>query len=278
MFFKIVMVYVTKANGEQAPFEKEKIIRTCIRSGLPRETAERIADKVASNIYDGISTRKILDQVLKELKEYESHHKAKYDLRRAVADLSPEFHEFEKYVTHLFRAHGYKTQWDKIIQGECIEHQIDIVAEKAGKAYLVECKHHVNQHRLCGLGTTLQTWAAFDDIHKGPNGMKYNKVWLFINTKFSAHSIKYATAKNMILTGWNYPEETALREMISQKSVYPITILELSDKHRDAFANAGIFLLNELVSSRAVPKMRKTGIGKRNLEQYIKRTREILGG
>ena len=270
------MVYVIKANGERAVFEKGRIVKTCTRSGVPNDVARGIADEVASKVYDGMQTSEILDMVLARLKKFEAHHYHKYKLKEAIAALEPNFNEFEKYTEHLLRALGYKTKWNLIIKGECVEHQIDVLAEKDGVAYMVECKHHVNPHRWCGLGTMLQTWAAFDDIFKGENDHNLKAVWLVTNTKFSAHAVRYATAKKMILTGWNYPAKQSLRDMIEKESLYPITILHTEKKKYEEFSNAGILLLKELVEASISELHRRTGIKENELRILKEKAAKII--
>jgi hypothetical protein len=270
------MVYVIKANGEKAHFERKKIIHTCKRAGVPNKVAEKIAAKVSDKVRDGTTTKQVLGWVLTELDDYEAHHSSKYDLKRAIAELEPAEHEFERYIEHVLRAHGYKAKWNQIIQGECIEHQIDIVAEKDSEQYLVECKHHLNPHRFCGLGDCLQTWAAFDDIKKGPKGKEFKNVWLVNNTKFSEHAIRYLKAKNMRATGWNYPKELDLRHLIESKGMYPITILSTEKDLRKRLANASILLVKELVSDPVEELHRKTGIKRRTLENLVQRAKDIL--
>jgi len=270
------MVYVIKANGEKAPFEKERIVKTCKRSGVPNDIARSIADEVASKVYEGMQTSEILDMVLERLKKYEAHHYHKYQLKEAIAALEPNFNEFEKYTEHLLRALGYKTKWNLIIKGECVEHQIDVLAEKDGVAYMVECKHHINPHRWCGLGTMLQTWAAFDDIYQGKNERNLQAVWLVTNTKFSAHAVRYGTAKKMIMTGWNYPAKQSLRDMIEKGSLYPITVLHTEKEGREEFSNAGILLLQELVDNSISDLHRRTGISEKELELLTEKAVKII--
>lgn len=274
------MVYVIKANGEKAEFDRNKIVRTCKRAGIPQDVAKKIADKVESKIYNGITTKKILDLVLKKLDIYEERHSHKYDLKRAISKLNPGEHEFEKYIEHLLKAQGYKTKWNIIVQGECIEHQIDIIAEKDSKRYLVECKHHVNPHRFCGLGTCLQTWATLDDIMKGyKNGIikeRYDNMWLVVNTKFSEHAIRYAKAKRLILTGWNFPKGTDLRSMAEKKGMYPLTILNLPRTIMNKFSGTGILLLQEFVQTPLDELYKKTSIDKKTLQDLVEKATHIL--
>ncbi len=274
------MVYITKVDGKKEKFERKKVYKTCIRAGVPKKIASRISKEVENQVYEGISSRKILDIVLKKLDNYKSHHSALYKLKKAISDLDPGDSQFEKYVRHILKEHGYKTRWDCIIQGECIEHQIDVIAEKDEKKYLVECKHHINPHRYSGLGTALQTWAVIDDMRmgfkKGRSKEKFENIWLVTNTKFSAHAIRYAKAKKMRLIGWNYPKGKDLRHLIKKKGVYPVTLLDGNKKIIKKFTDAGILLIKEINKKSVNELNSKTKISKNKLEEIKKTAGKIL--
>lgn len=276
------MVYIIKANGEKAIFEKWKIVETCLRSGVPKDDADRIADEVAGKVQDGSTTRDIFKMVMRKLDALENGgHAEKYMLRDAISALNPEGEEFEKYMTELLRAHGYSTKWNTIIQGEIIEHQIDIIAEKDGKRYLVECKHHQNPHRLAGLDIPLTYWAILDDIQKGyekgATKQKFDNMWIITNTKFSAHAVRYARAKGLLLTGWAEPKGNDLRDMISAKSIYPITVLRLSKDEIAQLSEAGCLLLDDIAKAGETGLLKETKLGKRRIQELLETTKSILG-
>ena len=52
--------YVTKADGSRQLFDREKIIRTCLRMGATRTIAYKIVREIENQLYDGIKTEKIL--------------------------------------------------------------------------------------------------------------------------------------------------------------------------------------------------------------------------
>ena len=56
-------VYVTKADGARQLFDREKVVRTCLRMGASRRIADEVAEKVERSLYDGITT---IDEVVKE--------------------------------------------------------------------------------------------------------------------------------------------------------------------------------------------------------------------
>jgi len=275
------MVYIIKANGEKARFEKKKIVGTCLRAGVSQKQAEKIASEVESNVRNGMRTREVLKMVLKKLDALETGHGEKYRLRDAISDLSPEFHEFEKYVAHLLRAQGYTTKWNEIIQGEVIEHQIDIVAEKDGGHYLVECKHHRNPHRMTGLDIPLTYWAILDDIQRGyEKGVikrRFDKMWLVTNTKFSMHAIKYANAKGVILTGWGQPRKNDLPSLIHEKGLYPVTVLGLQKEELSKFSSTGFLLLEELILAGDGEIQKRTGLSKKRVSDIMNKAKRVLG-
>ena len=53
-------IYVIKADGSRQLFDKEKVVKTCLRMGANRKIAEDVAQSVEGSLYDGISTEKIL--------------------------------------------------------------------------------------------------------------------------------------------------------------------------------------------------------------------------
>ena len=144
------MVLVVKANGESQVFLKEKIIKTCTRNGASLKIANIIANKIELKIYDGITTRKILQMVFNYLKNYQPTIKNQTDLRKALSLLKSK-PTFERFIQILLGENGYKVTTNKIIRGKCVEHEIDAIAEKNGEKFLIEIKHHFNYHRSTGL-------------------------------------------------------------------------------------------------------------------------------
>ena len=267
------MVYVIKASGEKEQFDKNKIYQTCFRAGASQKNATRIANEVEAEIYDGISTKKILQIVLKKLGKFERKESAiRYNIRDALSKLGGE--EFEKYVEHLLQEHGYRVQWNIILKGELIAHQVDIIAEKNSDRFMIECKHHTNPHRFTGLQEALALWAAFDDLNKG--GQQLSKPWLISSTKLSDHAIQYGIGKRMWLTSWDYPEKNALRYWITEKGLYPLTSLNLSPILRTKLLLANITLVKELANNNLQQISHKARIPLKILNKISNQARLLL--
>ena len=56
-------ILITKANGAKQFFDREKIVRTCLRMGADKRTAYEVAERVERRLYDGMSTAKILQLI-----------------------------------------------------------------------------------------------------------------------------------------------------------------------------------------------------------------------
>lgn len=60
---------VTKKSGVLEPFQREKLIKSCMSAGASLEVAEKVVDEVAKYIRNGISTVEIRALVLNSLSD-----------------------------------------------------------------------------------------------------------------------------------------------------------------------------------------------------------------
>jgi len=243
-------VYIIKADGSLRQFSFKKLVSSVKRSGANTVMANEIARIVIDKLPPKVTTNQIYDLIYKELKGAKMHSTAQvYSLRRSLSDLQPE--EWEKYTAKVFSYYGYTTEWNKIIPGASVEHQVDVIATKDNKQWLIECKHHYDFHNDTGLGEILRVQARLEDIQDGykKKTTKYNfyGAWLFVNTKFSDHAKRYAAAKNIILSGWRYPNQYSLERLIQDQSVFPVTILNIDKKTKNFLLHNGIFTVQEIL-------------------------------
>jgi hypothetical protein len=220
-------MFVTKSSGKKTKFDRKRIIKTCMRSGLTMEDSENVVSSVENQIYDGIDTRKLLKIIISEIRKHDKHAASRYDLKGSIMRLGPAGFVFEKFISRILQAEGYKTKTNQIIQGSCVTHEIDVVAEKQ-EISMIECKYHNSPGIYTGVKDVLYTYARFLDLKEGYSEGKcenFSNVWLASNTKFSRDVLTYATKKNIILLGWSYPIKNSLQELIEKHKLYPITIL-----------------------------------------------------
>ena len=274
------MVWVRKASGERAEFDPEKIKRTCLRAGATRKLAEEVAKEVGRKAYNGISTRKILRMTIRLLERKMPHVAAKYDLKGAIMRLGPAGFAFENLVAEVLSEYGYKTFPHTILQGACVDHEIDIIAEKGSKCAMIESKYHNAPGIYTGIKDALYTYARFLDLREGAKigrCRNFDDVWLVCNTKFSKDAIRYAACKKMKLIGWSWPRAASLQRMLDTKKMYPITTLRKLDRESmKKMSRARLMLCKDLVTMKIEDIRNLTGISNKKLMELRKEAEGII--
>lgn len=273
-------IFVRKADGTRQPFHRLKVINTCLRMHASKEIAEKIADKIENRLYNDIPTKKILQMIFSYLKKYQPAVKHQIDFRRAISLLRPK-PDFERFIQMLLEAHGYTVSCNQIVRGRCVEHEIDAVATKGNKTYLVEIKHHSNYHIYTGLDVPRIARATFEDLTEGFNlglhPIDFSKVLVVCNTKFSEHASRYAKCRGIRQIGWKTPPKEGLERMIEEKKLHPVTILKgLNKSNREKLLDSGLILLKQLISRDVHELSKKTKIPMKQLTEAVKKAKEIL--
>jgi len=248
------LIYVTKSNGEKELFEENKLIESLKAAGGSKEAIDEIVDRVEDEMKDGMSTALIYARAFDLLRSSNLHHAAaRYSMRRALADLGPNGYPFEKFVAEIFKAWGYETVTDMIVEGHCVEHEVDVVAWKEDKLDMVEAKFHNEFGLKSDLKVALYVKARFEDLANqkftfGGRERTLSKGWLITNTKFTNEAIKFAECSGLHLIGWNYPHSGNLQQLIEELALFPFTILSSVDgQTRRNLFDQGIVLCRDLV-------------------------------
>jgi hypothetical protein len=271
---------VSKADGTRQLFDRKKIIRTCLRMGASRTQAEEVAWKIEQRVHDGIPTKKILQLIFRFLRKHRPEVRYLICLRRGLSLMKPK-PDFERYIQRLLTAHGYKVSPSQIIQGKCVEHEVDAVAEKDGKTYIVEVKHHSNYHTPTGLDEGRIIRAVFEDVadghQAGLNDLDVDNAIIVCNTKLSWHAKRYTDCKGIEKIGWGTPRNRSLQDLIGEKQLYPIHCLRsLNRSTREALASAGILLLQDLTTRNPENLSKQVKIPKPQLISLIREALTIL--
>jgi len=273
-------VYVTKFDGTRQPFDKNKIVRTCMRMGATRAAAESIADEIENRVYDGIETKKVLQMIFRSLRKYKPATRHQIDLRKALSLLNPA-PDFERFIQLLLSEHGYEVTPNQIVKGRCGEHEVDAVARKNGKTCVVEVKHHYQYHTPTGLDVSRISRAVFEDVTEGHelgyNNLKIDYALIVCNTKLSEHAKRYADCRGIRNIGWSSPPNRDLQTMIEEKKLYPVTFLKgLSAETRKRLVSNGIILLRQLAEKTPRALRKQTGISTEKLESMVDKAKAIL--
>lgn len=264
-------MYVVKASGEREEFNAEKIRNTCLRAGASRKLADEIVEEVEKRAHDGITTKKILNLTLRLLRK-EPRAATRYDLKRAIMSLGPSGFPFEEFMAETLRNYGYKTTVGNILKGKCISHEVDIVAEKGNKRYLIECKYHNAPGIHTDLKVVMYSYARFLDLDEN-----FDHTWLICNTKCSRDARKYAKCVGLKITSWRYPGKESLEKMIERKKLYPVTILRsVTGFTRDRLFQAKIMLAKDLLDYGLEDLKRVTGLPENMLSKIRKEVRWVI--
>ena len=222
--------YVIKDDGTQEPFDEDKIKTSILNAGGSTDTAGSTADSVKKSFKNYMQSKEIYRHALKHLKGRQPAVAIKYTLKKAIMDLGPTGYVFEKYFAKVLRLYGYKTDVSTIVRGHCVEHEVDIIAEKDSLHYMLECKYHNDVDISSDVKIALYVNSRFEDIKKasaaGLNNYDFKQGWLVTNTKVTSEAIKYAGCVNMRIVAWHYPRTENLENFIENKKLYPVSILQ----------------------------------------------------
>ncbi|OHB14436.1 MAG: hypothetical protein A2431_03605 [Candidatus Zambryskibacteria bacterium RIFOXYC1_FULL_39_10] len=267
-------IYVIKATGEREEFDSQKLKASLRRAGAGQEITDQITAKIESELVDGMSTKEIYINAFRMLGGEEGGKKAaaKYSLRKAVMELGPTGFPFEQFVAEIFRAKGFETTTDYIAKGECVDHEIDIVAWNKEKLIFVEAKFHNELGIKSDLKIALYIKARWDDLDEATfdfgGERKMTEGWLVTNTKFSESAVKYAKCRNMKLVGWNYPEQGNLQDLIEEAGLHPITCLNSSTPSDEKLLmQAGIVLCKQARENPDI--LRQAGLSDEKITRMI---------
>lgn len=223
------MLNVFKADNSREPYSQEKVIESIQRAGIATSLNNKIIAHVERKLYDGISTKEIYHHITEYL-ESSSHpyNRTRYYLKQAIMDLGPTGYPFEDYIAKILQLEGFITKVRQIIQGKCIQHEIDIIASKHSiistniMNTMVEVKFHNKTGIKTNVHVPMYTKSRFEDI-KDKN--IFTQVMLITNTKATIDAIAYAECVGMEIITWSYPEKKNLRSLVEKYQLFPITAL-----------------------------------------------------
>jgi hypothetical protein len=223
-------INITKASGHKAPFNEGKLKQSLLRSGANSELADEIVSEVMEMLVEGISTRKIYKTALRLLRNTSRPMAARYNLKRAIMELGPSGFPFEQFVGVLLNQQGYRTQVGVIVKGHCVNHEVDVIAEKDNHHFMIECKFHNRQGYICDVKIPLYIQSRFLDVENtwkkiDGHAEKFHQGWVVTNTRFSEDAAQYGRCMNMNLVGWDYPRNNGLKDWIDSSGLHPVTCL-----------------------------------------------------
>lgn len=272
-------INVTKASGEKEPYDESKLRRSLANAGADEQVIDQIADSIREMLVEGISTRKLYKEAFRLLKEKSDKYAGRYKLKEALLELGPTGYPFEKFTSELLSRLGYKTEVGQIIKGNCVSHEIDVLAQKEDEHYIIECKFHNRKDHKCNVKVPLYIQSRFLDVKQkwsSQPGHKNKKHfgWVVTNTRFTKDATQYAKCIGLKLLSWDYPKNRGLKDLIGRVNLHPITCLSsLKDDAKQMLLEDDIVFCMQL-SDNSRP-LKKIGLDSKSIIRVQKEAGEI---
>jgi len=266
-------INVVKASGEHVVFDQNKLVQSLDRAGAGQELIAEVLSDLTDYLYDGISTKKIYDRAYKRLNQLSSHNAGRYKLKEAIFELGPSGYPFENFVGELLKSQGYAVEVGVLVQGKCVRHEIDVIAENEQNHFMVECKFHSSPGKKSNVIVPLYIHSRFRDIIATMNNLpgyntKLHQSWVVTNTRFTQDALDYGKCSGMIMVGWDYPQEGNLRNRIDRSGLHPVTSLfSLKKAEKQALLGHGIVTCRNLLDGKS--QLNEMGLGSRKINRII---------
>ena len=243
---------VIKSSGEKVKFSLDRLRASLSKSGADKQTVNQIIDKVQEELYDGISTKEIYNRAFALLKKKGSYLASKYKLKKAIYELGPTGYPFERFISAILKYSGYETRVSEIMQGQCVTHEIDVVANKNGTTTVIECKFHSEEGRNCNVKVPLYIVSRFKDVKSHwdskPQDTKLDEGWVVTNTRFTEDALQFGKCIGLYLLSWDYPKNDGLRDRIDRLGLYPITTSTLlTNREKQFLLSRDVVLCKDLI-------------------------------
>ncbi len=272
-----MQIEIKKKSGEKVFFDPDKLRQSLERSGASQPDIETILKQVEEKIYDGISTHKLYQMAYAILRKISNHAAGRYRLKKAILQLGPTGYPFERFVGELLRNQGFEAEVGQIVQGDCVQHEVDVVAKKGDTKHMVECKFHSDTSRKSDVKVALYIHSRFLDVkkqwEKSPDeNIKNYKGWVVTNTRFTEDAMQYGKCAGLNLLSWDYPQHRSLRQIVDEIGLHPITSLQsLTVKDKQEILKTDVVLCRNITKE----VLENAGIKGRRINAILKEAREL---
>ncbi len=273
------MVNVEKASGDLVPFDIEKLRTSLYKTGANDATIDDILVQIKSDLFEGMTTKEIYKRAFGLLKKRSRVSAAKYKLKRAIHELGPSGYPFEDFVAEVLKFQGYKTTVGEIVDGHCIQHEVDIIAEKDDEILIIECKFHIHENKATDVKVPLYIHSRFNDVIRkftanGRLNGKKPEGWIVTNTRFTSDAIQYGTCSNLHLISWDFPKRGNLKERIEISGLHPITCLTtLTKRDKENLLSREIVLCRDLMKQEKLLQQLK--FSQKRIEHILTEARDV---
>lgn len=254
---------IKKRSGKIEDYQSEKLKDSIENVGLTEVEAELIVKEVEAKKFKNIlTTRKLHQEIFWLLRKRSNAAAARYNIKKSVQELGPSGYPFERFFGELLKALNYKTEVGVHLQGNCLTHEVDVLADKIDDKndvrIMTECKFKNRLTHKVDTQTVLYIQARFQDLSKfwskDSRLPKNHKVCVATNTGFTTDAIKYSECMQMLLVSWDYPQKGQnLKRLIEDTATYPLTCLTtLTKAEKQILLNKKIVLVREVQANKSI--------------------------
>jgi hypothetical protein len=275
----MVPVQVTKYSGETEEYDESKLRRSLKSAGAEQSIIDEIAESIEGKIHEGISTQKIYKEAFRQLRAKSQKIAGRYKLKEALFELGPTGFPFENFVSKLLNKYGYETQTGVIVKGDCVNHEVDVIAHKDEEYLLVECKFHNRKENRCNVKVPLYIQSRFLDVKKNWTSQpghknKTHKGWVVTNTRFTSDAEIYGMCIGLKLLSWDYPKDEGIKDLIGRMNLHPVTCLSsLNKQEKSQLLDKNIIFCKQIFDDKGV--LKKADINPRKINTIYKEAVEI---
>mgnify|MGYP006291688723 FL=1 len=202
-----------------------------------------------------------------------------FEARVSSTELGPTGYPFERFVGELLKNQGYRVEVRQIVQGHCVQHEVDVVAEKDDRKFMIECKFHSDSSRKCDVKVSLYIDSRFRDVDKAwrkdeSEQQRFHQGWIVTNTRFTEDAMQYGKCAGLYLVSWDYPSGSSLKDRIDRSGLHPVTALQtISKKEKQALLEKGVVLCRYIDNE----VLRELGLQGRQIRKVMEEVQAITG-
>ena len=268
---------VRKASGVSEPFSQRKLESSLRKAGASEENITIIVKDIVGWMHEGVTTQKIYARAFQLLRKLRGGTAARYKLKKAIMELGPTGFPFEHFVGELMKAEGYAVKTGQLMQGICVQHEVDVVATNSSTQCLMECKYHNSPDKISNVQVPLYIRSRMNDIidriknDQELKGLNFEG-WVVTNTRFSEDAISYGLCSGLKMMSWDFPANNALKDRIEKHHLFPVTSLtQLSVKQKQLLMEAGIVLCRQIQDNQhEIAKLGLTPTKRKRLMEEVR--------
>ena len=270
---------VIKHSGHVVPFNIEKLKLSLQKSGADPDLIRECLVQIQNQMYEGITTKEIYKLAFAILKKASNAHAARYNLRYALQMLGPAGFFFEKFISRLYAAEGYKTRTNLTLQGKCVSHEVDVALKKENRVWMVECKFHSSREGASDVKVSMYILSRFNDLklkqHTIFSGSENIDCCIIVtNNRFTKDAENFAICSGIALLSWDYPKNDSIKNKIDKGGLYPITCLTtLTIVEKEKLLILDQLLVKDLINDSK--SLHKIGISENRIRNVLKEASQI---